>query len=101
MVLSWCFQIFGALPRLLYQVGGFQVRVLDRPARMSATCYNLSKGSHSCFQKETRGTRSLRRLVVMPPEELKRMLDRLPFEPFTIRMTDGKGYLVKHRDFVA
>lgn len=32
--------------------------------------------------------------------DLHEMLHTVPFRPFTIRMDDGKGYHVRHRDLV-
>lgn len=37
----------------------------------------------------------------MTIEEFKTALQREPFQPFTIRMADGRSFAVKHRDFVA
>jgi hypothetical protein len=36
----------------------------------------------------------------MPPEELLRHLQRRPFEPFRIRLTDGGAYEVRHPEMV-
>jgi hypothetical protein len=37
----------------------------------------------------------------MKIEELKKAKDRRPFEPFEIRMADGRSLLIKHPDSVA
>jgi hypothetical protein len=34
-------------------------------------------------------------------EELKKAKDRRPFEPFDVRMADGRSHLIKHPDAVA
>ena len=34
-------------------------------------------------------------------EELKKAKDRRPFEPFEVRMADGRSLLIKHPDAVA
>jgi hypothetical protein len=34
-------------------------------------------------------------------DELKKAKDRRPFEPFEIRMADGRSFLIKHPDAVA
>ena len=34
-------------------------------------------------------------------EELKTVKDRRPFEPFEVRMADGRALLIKHPDAVA
>ena len=36
----------------------------------------------------------------MTAETIRFFLKRDPFEPFTIHMTDGRTFEVKHRDFV-
>lgn len=36
----------------------------------------------------------------MPAEELLRRLQRRPFEPFLIRMTDGAAYEIRHPEMV-
>ena len=36
----------------------------------------------------------------MNAEAIRLFLKRDPFEPFTIHMTDGRKFEVKHRDFV-
>jgi len=36
----------------------------------------------------------------MPPQELLSYLQRRPFEPFRIRLTDGEGYDVRHPEMV-
>lgn len=34
-------------------------------------------------------------------EELKKAKDRRPFEPFEVRMADGRSLLIKHPDAIA
>jgi hypothetical protein len=36
----------------------------------------------------------------MPPEELLRHLQRRPFEPFRIHLTDGSAFEVRHPEMV-
>ena len=37
----------------------------------------------------------------MTSEQFRLALHNQPFEPFTIRMADGRAFEVRHRDFVA
>jgi hypothetical protein len=37
----------------------------------------------------------------MTVEHLKNVLQADPFRPFTAHMADGRGFLVRHRDFVS
>jgi hypothetical protein len=37
----------------------------------------------------------------MKIEELKKVKDRRPFEPFEVRIADGRSLLIKHPDAVA
>jgi hypothetical protein len=37
----------------------------------------------------------------MTTDQFQNILHQLPFQPFTIRMADGRAFEVKHRDFVS
>jgi hypothetical protein len=37
----------------------------------------------------------------MTIEQLTKVLHAAPFQPFTIRMADGRKFFVKHRDFIS
>jgi hypothetical protein len=37
----------------------------------------------------------------MTTEQFQATLHRVPFQPFTIRMADGRAFEVSHRDFVS
>ena len=37
----------------------------------------------------------------MTTEQFQAILHRNPFQPFTIRMADGRAFEVRHRDFVS